>query len=68
MRLFGHVCSRRSTMPEDKSVESELSGSDDGEDVDSDDGHASGVQWSGSESGSFTAGVMAEENSVADDW
>lgn len=55
-------------MPEDKSVESELSGSDDGEDVDSDDGHASGVQWSGSESGSFTAGVMAEENSVADDW
>lgn len=45
MRSFGRLCGRRSTVPE--GVESELSVSEDGDNVGSDDGHASGVQWSG---------------------
>jgi hypothetical protein len=47
MRSFGRLCGRRSTVPE--GVESELSVSEDGDNVGSDDGHASGVQWSGIE-------------------
>jgi hypothetical protein len=49
MRSFGRLNGRRSTVLEGESVESELSVSDDGDD----DGHGSGVQWSG----------IAEENS-----
>jgi hypothetical protein len=59
MRLFG-----RSTMSKGRSVESELSGSDDNG---SDGSHASGVQWSGGEFGAFTAEDIAEENSDEDD-
>jgi hypothetical protein len=65
MRLFGRP---RCTISEGEGVESELSGSDDSDNVGSDDGHTSGVQSSVGGPGAFTAGVIMEENSDDEGW
>ncbi len=48
-------------MPEDESVESEFSGSDDSNNLGLEDGHSSDDQWSGGEPGVFFAGFIMEE-------
>jgi hypothetical protein len=58
MRLFGRPCARRSTIPEDERVESELSGSDESNDAGLEDGHSSDDQWF---SGAFSVGGMVDD-------
>lgn len=56
MRLFGRPCARRSTIPEDDRVESELSGSDESNNAGLEDGYSSDDQWFGGGPGAFSAG------------